>query len=249
MLASRGFVGFCGLMTLAGVSVVSRANAQEVSPSVSTARVLANSLPSSKPTTRPKQVDRKLCFVLSTGGSMLTVFGDAKTNIHAGIDALNSIQNVQIFAVGDGKFETPTGKSFLVPADDKWKSRADDFIDNLMASGMSSLSIGLEAALKMHPDVIWVVSNGSGMENPELSLKICRKLNGSLHSRINTLIRFAGDDVDAQQFLFELSSQNGGICLDKKGKRILTPPKPAPKPESKPAQRRKPVVPNPFVEN
>ena len=203
--------------------------------------------PTSKPTTKPTHVDDRVAFVLSTGGSMLNVFGDAKLCVKAGVEALTDKQRAQLFAAGDGKVQTPAKALWLVPATDSWKDEADRFLDNSIATGGSSISVGLQAALKTHPDVIWVVANGAGVEEPSVALALCHRFNAGRHSRINTLTRFASDDPHEQQFLYDLATQNGGVCLGKDGKPLTSPPVPPPDPKV-PPKRPKPSVPNPFVE-
>ncbi len=76
------------------------------------------------------------------------------------------------------------------------------------------LEDALKAAINYRPDLICVATKGE-VKEMEATLKMLRQANGAHPIPIDTCLKFS-PSVQMQHFLWQLSKESGGVCLDEK---------------------------------
>jgi len=218
-------------------------------------RPVAASQPTTQAATPAGSRPRRVVFVVDASGSMMTKLDAVRVQIRAGLQELAERDYFNLVAEQNGG-AVPFAKQMTLatPAN---VQEAAKWIMALEARGGGSFDHALPAGLNLHPDSIWLVSDGD-LDAPLETLKAIRKAN-TARIPINTVFHFAemaGGRVvtigvkagsapaaigsAAERLLWQIAEDSGGICLDREGKRILQPPgqplelKPAPAPTPAP---------------
>lgn len=208
---------------------------------------LERSGPASMPA---EKKDHSVVFILSDAGSMLSNFAEAKVDLRTGVAHLRDDQTFNIITYCDEDAHAAWPK--LMPATAEQKIIAMEFVDKQVSTGTSTPFPGIKAALALNPDVIWIVSNGYTADTSELRGMLSMIERASPATRVNTLLKYTGEDSEAQRLLYAIARHGAGVCLGKDGKPLTIAPKGAPSPE---VQRKAPPQqdlsgrPNIFQEN
>jgi hypothetical protein len=175
-------------------------------------------------------VGSQFVYVIDCSGSMYShkAIDAAKSELAKSLRSLNRFQRFQIvFYNTDQKWLKVPGKVDFgfFPADDKNLRRAGEFIAEIQPEGGTVHMGAIELALRLHPDVIFFLTDGGKPGLSSSDLEELARLN-QRHTRIHCVQFSAQDDPDAAQatdFLHKLAAQNDGEYVSRDVSRFDTP--------------------------
>lgn len=172
-----------------------------------------------------KASGRKVVYVFDRSDSMNSVFqvtledrrtqsliisDCAKTELLASLANLDEQQRFQILFYNHEvcPFLGRGSRFRLVPASNKNIGRAEDFVRYLQNYGRTLHLQALEAALKLEPDVIYLLTDGEAQDDPsEMDLTKLRRLNKG-KAAIHVVLICPTPRIDST--LIRLAEENGG---------------------------------------
>lgn len=164
-----------------------------------------------RPATNPA---KRVVFLIDTSGSMLLRLPEVREEVGKALTALRADQEFCLIGAGESVAALDAATLPTTPVN---MARAAGWLNGLQAVGEADAVAGLRAALGMHPDVIWFVTDGDLADHAAV-LKYLRQQNRD-RVRINTTLRFAtGAEDDSTRFLWQLARESGGVCVDAGGK-------------------------------
>jgi hypothetical protein len=143
----------------------------------------------------------------SMGHQGLGAISAAAKELAASIDRLGPDQKFQVIAYNQTPFFL-AGRE-LIPATDENRKRLVEFVANLSAFGATEHEMGLYAALRLKPDVIFLLTDGG---EPELNAGQLRAIREAAAGRtaIHCLHFGKGSAAEEESFLELLAAQTGG---------------------------------------
>jgi hypothetical protein len=161
-------------------------------------------------------VGNRFTYVFDRSGSMGGPGGNllqaAKAELLRSLDRLGELQQFQIIFYN----ESPTMMQLaaqpgrLVLATDENKSLARDFLGRITAGGATRHEEALAAALRMHPDVIFFLTDADEPALTKDQLLRIQRLNDD-RTAIHTIEFGHGPKVGGEQnFIVRIAEQNGG---------------------------------------
>jgi len=145
----------------------------------------------------------KIVFVLDRSGSMTDSIDYVKYVTKRCISQLTEKDLLDVLFMSSGPpVEMPPKK--LVPATDKNKELAFEFIDGVIAQGETTPEGALERAFELKPEVIFLLTDG---EFDRAVVDLVKKLNAEKKVKVNTIC-FLYETGGA--LLKEIAAQNGG---------------------------------------
>jgi hypothetical protein len=194
-----------------------------------------------------KKADR-VVWVLDGSGSMINTFGPLKDEVLKAAASMQPKQLLNVIVSFDER-ELSFQKA-LVPATPANLQKLRAFLDSINVTGTTNLLVGVEAALRQRPDVIWLTTDGDLPDNRAF-IEGVRRLNRGT-CRINTVLAAAPSDVTRTftDMMWRVASESGGACYDAKGKPVPKPPEPPTRrtPPAPPKDRPLPTGPSIFKE-
>jgi hypothetical protein len=168
-------------------------------------------------------IGSRFVYVIDCSGSMYShnAMGAAKNELLKSLRTLNRFQQFQIvFYNTDQKWLKVAGKVDFrfFSADDKSLRLASDFITEVEPEGGTQHLTALELGLRLHPDVIFFLTDGGKPGLSDSDIESLKRLN-ERHTRIHCVQFSTRDDPDAAlatDFLRKLSVQSDGeyVCRD-----------------------------------
>jgi hypothetical protein len=156
----------------------------------------------------------KFVYVLDRSGSMGGPGGKAlaaaKAQIIASLDHIDSVQQFQIIFYNERpRVFNPTGQpGRLAFGSDGNKEQAKTFINSISADGGTDHEAALAAAIRMRPDVIFLLTDG---DEPKLSTRQLERIDRLGAGIIINTIEFGeASHGEAENFLVKLARQSGG---------------------------------------
>jgi hypothetical protein len=159
----------------------------------------------------------KFVYVFDRSGSM---GGDGRNSLRAvkaelleSLKALDTVHQFQIIFYNEhAKLFNPSGMpGHLAFATDQNKQQAVRFVESIQAEGGTDHEEALRLAVRMHPDVIFFLTDADDPKlTPAQLEKIRRQAAGTI---INTIEFGPGPKPAEASFLEELAHQNGGNYL------------------------------------
>jgi len=156
----------------------------------------------------------KFVYVFDRSGSM---GGDGRNSLRAvkaelleSLKTLDTVHQFQIIFYNEhAKLFNPSGQAgSLAFATDQNKQRAARFIDSIQAEGGTDHEEALHLAARLHPDVIFFLTDG---DDPKLTPAQLEKIRRQAAGTIINAIQFGPGPKPAEaSFLEELAHQNGG---------------------------------------
>lgn len=156
----------------------------------------------------------KFVYVFDRSGSM---GGEGRESLRAvkaelakSLEHLDSVHQFQIVFYNERPVAfNPTGTpGRLVFATDENKQRATRFVDSISADGGTAHEDALRLAIRMHPDVIYFLTDA---DDPKLSADQLAKIRDLAAGTIINCVEFGpGPKPDGTSFLETLAKQNGG---------------------------------------
>jgi hypothetical protein len=189
--------------------------------------------PSLRPATRPTAANkpsRRVVFLPDASGSMISKFGDAKEEVGKGLSALAPDQSFGLIAFQDNQAIVLTRT--LLPASEESKARVWASLGDLTTTSTGDPVAAFEAASKLHPDVVWLVSDG-GVPDVKRALAAAERFSRAGGFRVNTVLQFVSDEPYAKKFLRDIAQRTGGVCI---GEDLINKPVPLPAPDLAPAK-------------
>ena len=157
-------------------------------------------------------------FLIDASGSMINSLPLAKAEVLKAVRAMQPGQHFGVIVTQDERSDMfqPT----LVPATPANVRRFAAFLDKVSTTGTTNMLPGVEKALRLHPSVLWVVTDGDFPDNNAMLTGVRRMNRGGC--RINTMFMGQADETPASviEVLRDLATQNGGACYDSTGKRL-----------------------------
>ena len=156
----------------------------------------------------------KFVYVFDRSGSMGEMGGkplrEAKKELLASLNDLDQRQQFYIVFYNEEPrmFDAGNSKGRLVWGTDDNKKQAAQFVDSIRADGGTDHMSALMVALRMRPDVVFLLTDGEQQDDPSAEdlKRIDRMNNGS--AQIN-VIQFAAKPREAST-LVQLAKQNRG---------------------------------------
>lgn len=189
--------------------------------------------PATQPATRPIRV----VFVVDASGSMQPAFrGDdypkVQDEVAAGVAQLPDGQQFAVFIdSADKTIRFP--QNGYATANEASKALAVKFITDpkLKATGSGQLDRAVAAACALKPDTLFLVTDGDlRSERPQIPEQLIATAKQASVA-VNTSFVFARDGAQpAEQLLFQIATETGGRCLDRKGKAVETMQSPTSRP-------------------
>lgn len=144
----------------------------------------------------------------SMGAAKLGVIETAAAELARSLEALSSDQYVQVVAYNQSA--VTHARAELMPASDENKRELLTFVRKLAAFGGTQHNYGLQAALKMRPEVIFLLTDGGDPQPNGLQLRTIRDMAGG-RTQIHAL-HFGNDDspFTGTAFLKDLAGQTRG---------------------------------------
>jgi len=168
-------------------------------------------------------VGSRFVYVIDCSGSMYShnAMGAAKSELLKSLRTLNRFQQFQIvFYNTDQKWLKAPGKVDFrfFAADEKSLRQAAAFVAEIDPDGGTQHRTAIELALRLHPDVIFFLTDGGVPGLGPFDLEELKRLN-ERHTRIHCVQFSSQDDPDAPaatDFLQKLAAQNDGayVCRD-----------------------------------
>jgi hypothetical protein len=168
-------------------------------------------------------VGSRFVYVIDCSGSMFShsAMGAAKGELLKSLHTLNRFQQFQIvFYNTDQKWLKAPGKMDfrLFSADEKSLRLASAFVAEIDPDGGTQHLTAVELALRLHPDVIFFLTDGGKPGLSSFDLEALKRLN-ERHTRIHCVQFSSQDDPDAAEatdFLRKLAAQSDGqyVCRD-----------------------------------
>lgn len=158
-------------------------------------------------------VGRSFVFLIdrsqSMGGDGLGVIEAAAKELAASIGSLEETHKFQVIAYNQKPLHL-TGKE-LLPATAGNKQQLIDFVKNLPAFGATEHEVGIYAALKLKPDVIFLLSDGG---DPMLNAGQLKGIRAAARGTTIHCLHFgSGAKVDERNFLETLAEYTSGSYL------------------------------------
>lgn len=155
----------------------------------------------------------KFVYVIDCSGSMFSynAIQAAKNELLTSLASLKRSQQFQIvFYNLDQKWMTTPGKTDFqyFPASESNRRLAAQFVAEVQPTGGTQHLPALELALRIHPDVIFFLTDAGEPAMKPAEMEQIRRLNGG-HSRIHC-VQFGLNDHEAADFLRKLASDNNG---------------------------------------
>jgi von Willebrand factor type A domain len=156
----------------------------------------------------------KFVYVFDRSGSMGDDGGkplrEAKKQLLASLNDLDESSQFYLIFYNDQPrlFDLGTSQGRLIFATASNKRQAEDFISNISAGGGTDHMAALTAALRLRPDVIFLLTDGEQKDDPSKDdLKRIDRINGA--GTIINVIQFADTPRPASS-LIELAHENRG---------------------------------------
>jgi len=109
-------------------------------------------------TTQSPAPAARTVFILDASGSMINVFGPAKEELVKAVHALRPADYYGVVVTQDQK--ATVFQPSLVPANLENFRKFAKFIDEASTTGTTDVVIGFEQAFKLHPSVVWLITDG-----------------------------------------------------------------------------------------
>jgi len=200
----RLFAFICGYFSLFGLTFA-QDPARSLDPSAGYARTKLFGL---------EAQGAKFVYVFDRSGSMGELRGkplrEAKKELLASLNDLDQRQQFYIVFYNEQPrlFDAGTSKGRLVWGTDDNKKQAAQFIDSIRADGGTDHMSALMVALRMRPDVIFLLTDGEQQDDPSADdLKRVERINDG-SAQIN-VIQFAPSPRPSSS-LVQLAKQNRG---------------------------------------
>jgi hypothetical protein len=190
-------------------------------------------------TTRPAgagKASKKVVFVIDASGSMNNKLADVQAEVGKALSGLQPDQQFGIIAYMDNR--AIPFKPALLPATDANKAAAWEYVSTqILAAGTGDPTSAIQAAAKLRPDVVWVLTDGD-FGDPDAAIAETTKAAKAAGCRVNTTTLFLTDPENDNVFspaLRRMATATGGVCVGPDGKPL--PPldgKPVPPPPQAP---------------
>ncbi len=133
----------------------------------------------------------------------------AKAELLASIKKLESTHSFQIVFYNERPATfNPKGNGLAVFANDKNKELAERFLDSISARGGTEHEAALRIALKLHPDVIFWLTDA---DRPKLDDEQIARINRLAAGTIINAIEFgSGPKKEEENFLEKIAEGNAG---------------------------------------
>jgi len=155
---------------------------------------------------------RSFVFVIdrseSMGSSRLGAIEAAARELSASIDSLSADQYFQVVAYNQAA--SVYARRELMPASDGNKRELLDFVRKITSSGGTEHNFGLQAALRLRPEVIYLLSDGGDPIPNALQLRTVRD-RAAGRTQIHCIHFGRGDQpISGADFLRKIAAENGG---------------------------------------
>ena len=148
-------------------------------------------------------VDRKIVYVVDRSGSMTDSLNIVKLELKRSLSDLAAENEFHVIFFSSGPpMEMPMRR--LVPAMDRNRGLAFEFIDGVIAQGETDPSRALERAFAAKPDVLYLLTDG---EFDRAVIDLIKRLNVGGKVRVYT-IGFLYDG--GREILTKIAAENGG---------------------------------------
>lgn len=157
----------------------------------------------------------KFVYVFDRSGSMGVPankpLNRAKSELMRSIDALTEVQQFYIIFYNHEQKSfhiDPSGKRLIFGSDVN-KRLAKQFVDGIEASGGTHHAEALLMALRMHPDVIFMLTDGDPPDDLTAE-DLARVQRANTAGTVINVIQISPPETDHQNNLVKLASQTGG---------------------------------------
>ena len=159
----------------------------------------------------PAAEGRSFVFLIDRSASMghagLGAIAAAAKELAASIDALGAEQKFQVIAYNQKPLSL--GGREMLPATPENKRELIEFVANTAAFGATEHELGLFAALRYKPEVIFLLTDGGDPELNPYQLKSIREAAAG-RTAIHCLHFGSGPPAEDKNFLMRLAEQTGG---------------------------------------
>ncbi len=156
----------------------------------------------------------QIVFLCDGTGSMLNKMATLKDELTKAVGGLKPIQSFDIVFFQDIKAPVKFADS-LAPATPEAKRKAAAFLDGLTAEGVTDPIPALELALKLHPQLLYFLTDAADFPDPKAVIDTINKFNKDRSIHINTIL-FVEDkterdkNADSEGLMSQISKENGG---------------------------------------
>lgn len=156
----------------------------------------------------------RVVFLIDGSGSMISRMSSAKEETRKAMSELPPGTLFNVVVDGDGGMYLMAFAG-LVPATPANVRKADEFVEDLSASGSDAASAAFAAIVPLRPDVVWYATDGDYTEPAKHLAKVADAARKG-RFRVNTVTRFAAKPNDAAK----VAAAGGGVCLDDQGNEV-----------------------------
>lgn len=156
---------------------------------------------------------REIVFLCDGTGSMLNKFATLKDELNKAIVQLRPIQSFDVIFFQDVKVES--FQKQMVPATPENKRKAGTYLEGVTSEGTTNPIPALEMALKMHPQLLYFLTDAADFPDTKAVTDTIAKYNADNRIKINTIL-FVEDrtehekNLDSEGLMKGIAEKSGG---------------------------------------
>ena len=165
------------------------------------------------PTFGKSNAATQIVFLCDATGSMLNKMATLKDELNKAVQSLTPRQSFDIIFYQDNYVES-FSKSLTV-ATPEHRRKAAAWLEGITAKGITQPIPALEAALKLHPQLIHFLTDAADFPDPAAVVDTINKYNKDRLIKVNTIL-FVEDktehekNVDSEGLMKKIAKENGG---------------------------------------
>ncbi|HET6246817.1 MAG TPA: hypothetical protein VFE47_03885 [Tepidisphaeraceae bacterium] len=156
---------------------------------------------------------RQIVFLCDSTGSMINKMATLKDELNKAVSGLKPIQSFDIVFYQDVKIDALAPA--LIPATPESKRKAGTYLEAVTATGTTNPLPGLEMALKLHPQIMFFLTDAADFPDPPAVEAMIKKYNTDKKIRVNTILFVQNknehdQNIDSEAFMKKIATDNGG---------------------------------------
>jgi hypothetical protein len=154
-----------------------------------------------------------IVFMCDATGSMINKMATLKDELGKAVTGLKPTQSFNVIFFQDIKVEA--FQTSLVPATPENKRKVGAYLEGVTATGKTDPLPGMELALKLHPQLIYLLTDAADFPEPDKLVALIKKYNSDRKIKINTILFVQNQsehnaNIDSESLMKQIAAENGG---------------------------------------